>query len=78
MVVGIPAHDVMHRRDDRDWLLVGIDSGEYACRFDDTGKPLLEYIRPQMFEMEMNVVFLLPHTASFADFNRFRSADHVA
>ncbi len=48
------------------------------ARFDDAGKPLVEDIRRQVFEMQVDVVLLLADAASFADLDRFGAADHIA
>ncbi len=72
------AHDVMDGRDHRDRLLVRIDAGEDASRLDDAGQSLVEDIRCQVLEMQVDVIFLLADAAPLADLDRLGSADHVA
>ena len=68
----------MHGRNDRDRLLVRIDAGEGAGRLDDAGQPLVEHIRGQVLQMQVNVILLLADAAALANFDRLGAADHVA
>ena len=72
------AHHVMHGRNDRDRLLVRVDAGEGARRLDDAGQALIEHIRGQVLEMQVDVILLLADPAALADLDRLGAADHVA
>ena len=72
------AHDVMHGRDDWDRLLVRVDAGKGAGRLDDAGQALIENVRGQVFQMQMDVILLFADPAALADLDRLGTADHVA
>ena len=67
----------MDGRDDRNRLLVRVDAGEDARRLDDAGQPLIENLRGQVLEMQVDMILLFPDPATFADFDRFGATDDV-
>src|SRR6266403_2077160 len=56
----------MDGRYHRDRLLVRIDAGEDASRLDDARQSLVEDIRPQMLQMQVDVILLLADPAAGA------------
>jgi hypothetical protein len=63
------AHDVMDGRHHWDRLFVGIDAGKNACCLDDAGQALIEQIRRQLLEMQVDMVLFRADTAPLADFD---------
>ena len=45
---------------------------------DNAGQALIEHVRRQMLEMQMDVILLLADAAALADFDRLGPTDHVA
>ena len=54
-----PAHVVVHGGQHRNGVAVDVDVGEDSGGFGDPGEPLLDDRRPQMLEMQMNVILAL-------------------
>ena len=68
----------MRSRDDRDRLLGRVDAGENTRIFDDAGKAFANDLRIEMGQVEIHVVALGTDPTAFANFNRDRTAHHVA
>src|SRR5690606_26709615 len=44
----------------------------------NAGEFFVDDFRPQVGQIEQDVILVLAHAAAFADFNRHRATDHVA
>ncbi len=67
------AHVVVHGRQDRDRLFGDIDAGEDLGAFRNAGQALVQDLRVEVIEVEMDVVVLRADAAAFADFHRHRA-----
>ena len=72
------AHVVVDGRQDRDRLLGHIDAGEDARALGNARQPLVQHLRIEMVEVQVDVVLVLADAAAFADLHRHRAADDVA
>ena len=71
-------HVVVHGRQDRDGLLGDIDAREDARRFRDTRQPLMDDLRVQMAQVQMDMVLVRTAAPPLADLDRHRAADDIA
>ena len=78
IVGGNAAHVVMHGWQHRRRFLGHIDSGENPGGFGNTGQPLVDHIRTQMLQVQINMILVFADSAPFADFDGHRPADHIA
>src|SRR5690606_14644554 len=78
VVGGDAAHVVVHGRDDRDRLLGHVDAGEDTRALGDAGQLLVDVVRVEVGQVEVDVVLVLADAAAFADLDGHRAADHVA
>ncbi len=72
------AHVVMHRRQHRDRLLGQIDAGENLGALRNSGQALMQDLRIEMIEVEIDVILVLADAAAFADLHRHGARNHVA
>ena len=72
------AHVVMDRRQHRDRLLRHVDAREDPRAFGNAGKPLVQDLRIEMIEMQVDVVGVLADAAAFADLDRHGARHDVA
>ena len=78
MIVGRYAtHVVMHGRQHRNRLLGHVDARENPGGFGNPGETLFNHFGAQMLQVEMNVIFVLPDTATLADLDGHGPTDHV-
>ena len=68
----------MHRRQNRDRLFRGINTGEDAGGFRDARQTLIQDFGAQMLQMQHDMVVFGTDTAAFADFNGHGPADNIA
>ena len=61
------AHVVVDGRQDRDRLLGHVDAGEDARAVGNAGQPLVQHLRIEMVEVQVDVVLVLADAAAFAD-----------
>ena len=71
------AHIVMHGRQNRDRLLRHIDACKDARAFRNAGQTLMQNLRIEMIKMEIDVILVLAHTATFANFDGHGARDNV-
>src|SRR5208337_4619162 len=55
-----------------------IDAGEDARAFRNAGQALVQHLRVEMVEVQINVVLILADAAAFADLDGHRAPDDVA
>ena len=72
------AHVVVDGRQYRDRLLGHVDAGEDARALGDAGQALVQHLRVEMVEVQVDVVLVLADAAAFADLDRHGAADDVA
>ena len=72
------AHVVMDGRQDRDRLLGHVDAGEDLGAFRDAGQALVQDLRVEMVEVQVDVVLVLADAAALADLDGHRAGHHVA
>ena len=77
-VAGDAAHVVVDRGQHRNRLLVHVDVGEDARGLGDAGQPLLDDLRTQVLEVQVNVVLELADSAALANLDGHRAAHDVA
>ena len=68
----------MHGRQHRDRLAAQIDAGEDLGALGDAGQPLVQDLRVEVIEVQVDVVLFGAHAAALADLDRHRARDHVA
>ncbi len=74
----MPAHVVVHGRQDGDRLLRQVDAGEDLGALGNARQALVQDFRVEMVEVQVDVVLVLADAAAFADLQRHRAADDVA
>ena len=72
------AHVVVAGRHHRDRLPGDVDAGEDLRGLRDAGQALVQQIRVEMLEMQLDVVPVRPAAAPLVDLDRHGAADHVA
>ena len=72
------AHVVMHRRQHRYRLPGDVHARENPRRLGDARQALLDDLRAEVLEMQVNVIGLGPDAAALANLDGHRAADHVA
>ena len=72
------AHVVMHGRQYRDRFLGHIDTGKNTGGFSDTRQAGMDDIGIEMFEVQVNMVFMFTDAATFANFDGHRARYHIA
>ena len=72
------AHVVVNGRQYRDRVLGNVDTGKDLRRLGDTRQALVDDIATQVFQVQENMVGFLADTATLADLDSHRAADHVA
>src|SRR5690606_23281527 len=72
------AHVVVHGRDHRDRLLLHVHAGEDPRALGDAGQLLVDVLRVEVGQVEVDVVVVLADAVAGADFHGHRAADHVA
>jgi hypothetical protein len=65
-------------RHHRDRLAGDVDAGENLGALRDAGQALVQDLRVEMVEVQVDVVLVLADAAAFADFHRHRARDDVA
>ena len=73
IVRGDAAHVVVHGRQDGDRLFREVDAGEDLCALRNAGEALVENLRVEVIEVQMDVIILRSDAAAFADFHRHRA-----
>ena len=72
------AHVVVAGRQDRDRLARHVDAGEDARGLGDAGQALVDHLRVEMLDVQLDVVLVRAAAAAFADLDGHRAADDVA
>ena len=72
------SHIVVDGRDDRDWLLSGIDSSEDMRCLDDSWKPLEQGLCWQMMQMEVNMVLFGADSPTLEDLDSHGPGNDVS
>ena len=67
----------MHGRQHRDRVPRHVHAGKNSRRFGNAGQAFLDDLRPQVFEVQEDMVLLLTDAAPFPNLDRHRPADHV-
>ena len=71
-------HVVMHGRQHGNRVPGYIDAGENTRRLGNAGQLLFDHVRPQVLEMQVNMIAVLADAAALANFNRHRTTNNVA
>ncbi len=77
-VAGNAAHVVVHGRQHRNRLAGHVHAREDARGLGDARQPLVDDVRAEMLEMQVDVVLLRTDAPALADLDGHRTADHVA
>src|SRR5690606_2186105 len=72
------AHVVVDGGDHRDRLLLHVDAGEDPRALGDAGQLLVDVLRIEVGQVEVDVVAVLADAPALADLDGHRAADHVA
>ena len=78
IVGGDAAHVVVHGRQHRDRLAAQVDAGEDRGVLGDAGQALVQDLRVEVVEVEVDVVLLRAHAAPLADLDGHGARDDVA
>ena len=79
MIIGRnPAHIIMRGWHYGQRLAGQVDAGEDLAGLGDAGQPFGEYLRVDMIEVKIDMVFVGPDTPTLAYFHRHRTGDDVA
>ena len=61
-------HVVVNGRDNRNGCFGYIDTGEHLGAFRNAGQSLVDHFRPQVHQVEVDMITLIPETTTFVDF----------
>ena len=72
------AHVVMHRRQHRDGFAGHINACKHLGAFGNAWQPFANDVRVEVVKVQIDVVFVGAHAATFANLHCHRSAHHIA